>query len=60
MTNSMQDLALQGLRRDPDFAGDRTLPAADHGCRDPAIDTGVQFDQAPDCSRSHGYGRYEI
>ncbi|HXO72750.1 MAG TPA: hypothetical protein VN838_27645 [Bradyrhizobium sp.] len=57
-TNSMNDVV--GLRRDPGFAGDRTLAAAGHECRDPEIDTGVQLDQPLDSSRSRGYGRYEI
>jgi hypothetical protein len=60
-TNSMKDVVARGLRRDPGFAGDRTLPAAGHECRDAETDTGgVQFDQALDSSRSRGYGRYEI
>jgi hypothetical protein len=59
-TNSMKDALARGLRRDPGFAGDRTLPAVGHECRDPEIDTGVQSGQAPDSSRSRGYGRYEI
>ena len=59
-TSAMKDVVLPGLRRDPGFAGDRTLPAVGHECRDSKIDTIVQFDQAPDCSRSRGYGRYEI
>jgi hypothetical protein len=50
----------QGLRQDPGCGGDRPRPAAGHECRDAEIDTGVQFDQAPDSSRSRGYGRYEI
>jgi hypothetical protein len=58
--NSMKDIVSQGRCRDPAFAGDNTLPAAGHECRDPEIDTGVQFDQALDSSRSRGYGRYEI
>jgi hypothetical protein len=58
-TSSMKDV-VAGLRRDPDFAGDRMLPAAGHECRDPKIDTIVKFEQATDCSRSRGYGRYEI
>jgi hypothetical protein len=60
VTNSREDVVSHGLRRDPGFAGDGMLPAAGHECRDPEIDTGVQFDQAPDSSRSRGYGRYEI
>jgi hypothetical protein len=59
-TSSMQDIAARRLRRDPGFAGDRTLPAAGRECRDPEIDTGVQSGQAPDSWRSRGYGRYEI
>ena len=59
-TNSMKDVVARGLRRDPGFAGDRTLPATGHECGDPKIDTIVGFDQAPDSSRSRGYGRYEI
>jgi hypothetical protein len=59
-TGSMNDVVLPGLRRDPGFAGDRKLPAAGHECRDLKIDTIVEFDQAPDSSRSRGYGRYEI
>jgi hypothetical protein len=59
-TSSMKDIGSRGPHRDPDFAGDRTLPAAGHECHDPESDTGVQFDQAPDSSRSRGYGRYEI
>jgi hypothetical protein len=60
ITNSMNDVVLHGPRRDPRFGGDRTLPATGHECRDPDIDTTVGFDQAPDSSRSRGYGRYEI
>ena len=60
MTNSMKDSVSRGLRRDPGFAGDRTLAATGHECRDPKIDTGVEFNQTPDSSRSRGYGRYEI
>lgn len=59
-TNSMKDIASRGPRRDPGFAGDRTLPAAGHECPDSETDTIVGFDQAPDPSRSRGYGRYEI
>jgi hypothetical protein len=59
-TSSMKDTVSRGLRRGPGSAGDRTLPATGHECRDPEIDTGVQFDQALDSSRSRGYGRYEI
>lgn len=59
-TNSMKDVVTRGLRRDPGFAGDRTLPAAGRECRDPEIDTGVQSGQPLDSSRSRGYGRYEI
>jgi hypothetical protein len=58
--SSMKDVVSRGPRRDPELAGDRTLPAAGHECRDPEIDTIVGFDQAPDSSRSRGYGRYEI
>jgi hypothetical protein len=57
---SMKDIASRGLRPDTGLAGDRALPAAGHGCRNPEIDTGVQSDQALDSSRSRGYGRYEI
>jgi hypothetical protein len=59
-TSSMKDVVLSGLRRDPGFADDQTLPATSHECRDPETDTGVQFDQTLDSSRSRGYGRYEI
>jgi hypothetical protein len=59
-TSSMKDILSQGPRRDPGFAGDRTLPAPGHECREPGIDTGEQSGQAPDSSRSRGYGRYEI
>jgi hypothetical protein len=59
-TSSMGDIVSRGPHRDPGFAGDRTLPATGHGCRDPKIDTGAQFDQVLDSSRSRGYGRYEI
>jgi hypothetical protein len=60
MTNSMKDIVLHGMRQDPGSGGDRTLPAAGHECRDRETDTIVKFDQAPDSSRSRGYGRYEI
>ena len=60
MTNSMKDVVLHGLRRDPGFGGDRTLPATGHECRDNEIDTVVEFNQELDSSRSRGYGRYEI
>jgi hypothetical protein len=60
MTNSMQDAASHGPRRNPDSGGDRPLPATGHKCRDREIDVIVEFDQAPDSSRSRGYGRYEI
>ena len=60
MTNSMQDVALHGLRRDPRFGGNLTLPATGHECHESEIDTIVGFDQALDSSRSRGYGRYEI
>jgi hypothetical protein len=59
-TSSMKDIGPRRVRRDPGFAGDRTLPAAGHQCRDPEIDAGLQSDHAPDSSRSRGYGRYEI
>jgi hypothetical protein len=59
-TSSMGNIVSRGPRPDPGFAGDRTLPQAGHECRDPEIDTGVQFDQVLDSSRSRGYGRYEI
>ena len=59
-TSSMKGFGLPGLRRGPGFAGDRTLPTAGHEYRDSEIDTGVQFDQPLDSSRSRGYGRYEI
>jgi hypothetical protein len=59
-TNSMEDVVLHGLRRDPGFGGDPTLPATGQKERDRASDTVVEFDQAPDSSRSRGYGRYEI
>jgi hypothetical protein len=60
MTNSMKDVVLYGLRRDRGYDGDRPLPATGHECRDRESDTIVEFDQAPDSSRSRGYGRYEI
>jgi hypothetical protein len=56
----MEDIVSRGPRRDPGFAGDRTLAATGHECRDPKIDAIVEFDQAPDSWRSRGYGRYEI
>jgi hypothetical protein len=59
-TNSMKDVVLQGPRRDPRCGGDRTLPRTGHECRGPESDTGAEFDQALDSSRSRGYGRYEI
>jgi hypothetical protein len=59
-TSSMKDIGSRGLRQDPGFAGDRTIPATGHECRGPESDTGVEFDQALDSSRSRGYGRYEI
>jgi hypothetical protein len=60
MTNSMEDVVSHGPRRDPRSGGDRTLPATGHEARESEIDTIVEFDQAPDSSRSRGYGRYEI
>jgi hypothetical protein len=57
--SSVKDIGSRGPRRDPGFAGDRTLSAAEHECREPEIDTGVSG-HAPDCWRSRGYGRYEI
>jgi hypothetical protein len=61
MTNSMQDIALHGPRRNPGFGGDRPLPATgQEECRDRESGTIGEFDQAPDSSRSRGYGRYEI
>jgi hypothetical protein len=59
-TSSMKDIGSRGPRRDTALAGDRTPPATGRECRDPKIDTIVGFDQAPDSSRSRGYGRYEI
>jgi hypothetical protein len=59
-TSSMKDIGSRGPRRDPGFASDRMFPAAGHECRGPESDTGVEFDQALDSSRSRGYGRYEI
>jgi hypothetical protein len=56
----MKDIGLRGVHRDPGLPGDRTLPAEGHGRHDPKIDPIVEFDQAPDSSRSRGYGRYEI
>jgi hypothetical protein len=58
--SSMKDIVSRGPRLNPGFAGDRVLPATDRECRGPESDTGVEFDQAPDSSRSRGYGRYEI
>jgi hypothetical protein len=60
MTNSMQDAALHGPRRNPGSGGDRPLPATGLECRDRECDTIGEFDQTPDSSRSRGYGRYEI
>jgi hypothetical protein len=60
MTNSMKDVALQGLRPDPQGDGDRTRPATGRTGRDGEIDSIAEFDQAPDSSRSRGFGRYEI
>jgi hypothetical protein len=60
MTNSVEDTMSHGLRRDPDFGGDRTLPATGDKERDVERDAIVEFDRAPDSSRSRGYGRYEI
>jgi hypothetical protein len=59
-TSSMKDIGSRGPRQDPVLTGDRALPVAGEERRDPEIDTGVPFDQAPDSSRSRGYGRYEI
>jgi hypothetical protein len=59
-TSSMNDIGLRGLRRDAGFPGDWAPAAEGHECRDPKIDPIVEFDQAPDSSRSRGYGRYEI
>jgi hypothetical protein len=59
-TNSMKDIGSHGLQRDPGSVDDRTRAAAGHRCRDPEIGTGEQSGQAPDSSRSRGYGRYEI
>jgi hypothetical protein len=58
--SSMKDISLSGVRRDAGLPGDRTLPAEGHGRHDPKIDPIAEFDQAPDSSRSRGYGRYEI
>jgi hypothetical protein len=55
--SSMKDIGLRGVRRDAGLPGDRMLPAEGH---DPKIDSMGEFDQAPDSSRSRGYGRYEI
>jgi hypothetical protein len=60
MNNSMEDVVLHGLRRDPHFGGDRTLPETGDKERGRESDTIVEFDPAPDSSRSRGYGRYEI
>lgn len=57
MTSSIKDTVAHRQRRDPRFDSDPTLPATGRECRDPEIDAGVQ---APDSSRSRGYGRYEI
>jgi hypothetical protein len=57
-TNSMKGTIARGLPRDTGFAGDQALPSTEY--RDPATDTGEQFGQALDSSRSRGYGRYEI
>jgi hypothetical protein len=59
-TSSMKDVGLPGPRQDPGFAGDRALPVAGDERRGPETHTGMPFDQAPDSSRSRGYGRYEI
>jgi hypothetical protein len=56
----MKDIGSRGTPRDPGFAGDRMLPATGQEYRDPEIDNGAQSGQAPDSSRSRGYGRYEI
>jgi hypothetical protein len=60
MTNSMEDTVSHGLRRDPHSGGDRPLPVTGGKEHDGEGDTIVEFDQAPDFSRSRGYGRYEI
>jgi hypothetical protein len=60
MTNSMQDVALHGPRRNPDFGGDHPLSATGQECRDRESGILGEVDQAPDSSRSRGYGRYEI
>jgi hypothetical protein len=58
--SSMEDIGSRKPRCGPGLARDRVIPVAGHECRDPEIDTGVQFEQVPDSSRSRGYGRYEI
>ena len=57
---SRTDTVAHRQRRDPGFDSAPTLPVTGHECREPEIGAGVQFDQAPDSSRSRGYGRYEI
>jgi hypothetical protein len=56
MTNSMENTESHGLHRDAHFDSDRTLPEAG----DEESGTIGKFEQAPDSSRSRGYGRYEI
>jgi hypothetical protein len=58
--SSVKDIGSRGVRRDAGLTGDRALRAEGHECHDPKIDPIVAFDQAPDSSRSRGYGRYEI
>jgi hypothetical protein len=60
MTNSMKDAASHALRRDTGLGGEQTPPATVDKERDRKSGTIVEFDQAPDSSRSRGYGRYEI
>lgn len=60
MTSSTTGTVAHGQPRNPRFDPNRTLPATGRECRDPETDADVQFDQAPDSSRSRGYGRYEI
>jgi hypothetical protein len=59
-TRSREDVGSCEPRRGPGFTSDEMRAAAGQECRDPEIDTGVQSGQAPDSSRSRGYGRYEI
>jgi hypothetical protein len=59
VTNSMENVLSFGPDRGSSPDRDRLVPSADRKCPDGDAQPVAQSD-APDSSRSRGYGRYEI